>query len=75
VFGWLRHHYEMVHNFLSGKKNFFDSVVDSTTHNDKITVELISTKKHLPFSEEEEFNGFIAHTAHVDELAVISSEE
>ncbi|MCF4010561.1 AbrB/MazE/SpoVT family DNA-binding domain-containing protein [Rheinheimera sp. UJ63] len=42
----------------------------------KITIEPIKRqKKRFPFSEKELLNGLDAHTAHADELAVVSVEE
>ena len=42
----------------------------------KITIEPIKCpKKRFPFSEKELLNGLDAHTAHADELAVVSGKE
>ena len=42
----------------------------------KITIEPIKRpKKRFPFSEKELLNGLNAHTAHADELAVVSDKE
>ena len=50
--------------------------IDITSKNGKIIIEPIDTKKkRLPFCEEDLLVGLTAHTAHVDELATLSSRE
>jgi antitoxin MazE len=50
--------------------------VDITSENGKIIIAPIDTrKKYLPFSEAELLASLTAHTAHADELAILSSQE
>lgn len=50
--------------------------IEVKVEGEKITIELIKRpKKRFPFSEKELLNGLDAHTAHADELAVVSGKE
>ncbi|MFA1563082.1 AbrB/MazE/SpoVT family DNA-binding domain-containing protein [Aliivibrio sifiae] len=50
--------------------------IDVRTEDGRIIIEPVKKNKHFfPFSEEELLAGLNAHTAHADELAIISGKE
>jgi antitoxin MazE len=50
--------------------------IEMRSDGNKLIIELVKRpKKHFPFSEMELLTGLDAHTAHADELAIISDKE